>query len=106
MTKLVSPLDIQDPKGLIYGETCECNNLNCPKDPENEEICGGSGGWRPSCCEATIFLFFEIVDGIVAQTTHNLYIYYVWILKSKNFIQNIDILPNRQIKKSDINLSS
>lgn len=44
MTKLVSPLDIQDPKGLIYGETCECNNLNCPKDPENEEICGGSGG--------------------------------------------------------------
>ncbi|PFX28360.1 Integrin beta-1 [Stylophora pistillata] len=31
-----------DPTGLIYGETCECNNLNCPKDPENEEICGGS----------------------------------------------------------------
>lgn len=34
--------DTKDPKGLIYGETCECNNLNCPKDPENEEICGGS----------------------------------------------------------------
>ena len=33
----------EDPNGLIYGDRCECDNLSCPKDPENGEICGGSG---------------------------------------------------------------
>ncbi|KAJ7380204.1 Integrin beta-1 [Desmophyllum pertusum] len=34
--------DTKDPKGLLYGDTCECDTLSCPKDPENDEICGGS----------------------------------------------------------------
>lgn len=34
---------MQDSSGLIYGDACECDSLSCPKDPENEEICGGLG---------------------------------------------------------------
>jgi len=34
--------DTKDPRGLIYGDSCECDTLSCPKDLENEEICGGA----------------------------------------------------------------
>jgi len=47
---------MQDPSGLIYGQKCECDNQSCPKDPENEEICGGIGrllqSVTPNACVA------------------------------------------------------
>jgi len=72
--------DNEDPSGLIYGQKCECDNQSCPKDPENEEICGGiergfcdcgqcncTENWTGSSCSCSLELESCIKGGVVCS---------------------------------------
>ena len=56
---VIHSFSTQVSNGLIYGDECECDSFSCPEDPDNGEICGGSGRLDKGCVLPHRLLYYS-----------------------------------------------